>query len=111
MLRFHHFYPKIDSNAHFGSVFSTIRLFNRKTINTVRFYYKNNNTYKFYALTIERDFRNRSDTCEFGRKNKESQTQVTHIATFSQKTAAFIEKRQKLIDFFGVKTNVPINFM
>ena len=34
---FHHFYPEIDSNAHFDSDFSNTGRFNRKTINTVRF--------------------------------------------------------------------------
>ena len=33
---FHHFYPKIDSNAHLNSAFSNIRWFNRKTINAAR---------------------------------------------------------------------------
>ena len=34
---FHHFYPKIDENAHFKSVFANIERFNRKTVNTVKF--------------------------------------------------------------------------
>ena len=34
---FHHFYPKIDANANFDSVFSNIEWFNKKTANTVRF--------------------------------------------------------------------------
>ena len=33
---FHHFYPKIDANAHFNAVFLNIGQFNRKKINTVR---------------------------------------------------------------------------
>ena len=34
---FHHFYPKIDLNAHFNSVFSNLGWFDRKTANRVRF--------------------------------------------------------------------------
>ena len=34
---FRPFYPQIDSNAHFVSVFSSIGQFNMKTKNTVRF--------------------------------------------------------------------------
>ena len=37
---FLHFYPKIDSNAYFYSVFKNISLFNRKTINAVWFSFK-----------------------------------------------------------------------
>ena len=34
---FYHFYPKIDTNIHFDSVFMNIGLFNRKSVNAVRF--------------------------------------------------------------------------
>ena len=34
---FHHFCPKIDTNAHFDYVISNIERFNKKTINAVRF--------------------------------------------------------------------------
>ena len=35
---FCHFYPKIDANAYFSSVFSNNEWFNRKTKDTVRFF-------------------------------------------------------------------------
>ena len=55
---FHHFYSKIHSNAHFGSVFSNTGQFNRKTRNAVRFFhYKNENIYQCYAFMIKTDFR------------------------------------------------------
>ena len=34
---FHHFYPKIDTNAPLNSVFSNFGWFNKKTVKTIQF--------------------------------------------------------------------------
>ena len=109
---FHKFYPKIDSSAHFESVFWNIGLFNRKTENTVRFfYYKNKNMYKCYVFTIKTDLRNMSENRVFRRKNRAKQTQKTHFAAIFSKNHCIYRQTKNTNRFFIVKIRIPANFV
>ena len=60
------FIQKMNSNAHFDSVFTNFGQFIKKKANAVRFFHnKNKNMYKFYAFTIKTDLRYMSENREF----------------------------------------------
>ena len=104
---FYHFYPKMDSDALFDSIFSNIRQFNRKNCKRcLIFHCKNKNFYKFYAFTI-----GLSENREFRGKTKQNRLKLPTLTPFSQKNP--LCKKPTLLSFFLFlwKISVSTNFM
>ena len=90
---FYHFYQKIVSNGHFGSVLPNIRWFNRKKRNAVRF--------SILKIRLPKNFMNLLSklTAEIlqkveslAGKSKQNRLKTPTSPSFSQNTAMFIEK-------------------
>ena len=91
---FHNFYPKIDSNAYFDTVFSNFEQFNRKTINAVQFSItKIKNSVNLMHLRSKVTLEIRPKAGNLDGKKMRNRLKASTLPPFSQKTAVFIEKR------------------
>ena len=101
LLLFHHFYPKIDSSAHFDSVFSNIGQFNRKKKSTVQFC---NLNIRISVILIHLRSKLTSEIWQkverLEERNRAKLSQSKHFGTFFiHKTTSFIKKQKILIDY------------
>ena len=112
---FHRFYPKIDANAHFNSVFSNIGRFNRKTVSTVRFsIIKIRISIIFMHLRSKPTLKNISETRRVNRAPQQSKTiskcPLCHFFSFFSKIHWIYWKTKSTSRFSIVKISVPTSF-
>ena len=92
---FSHFYPKIDADAHFKSVFLNIGWYKKKPGKySSIFHSKNKNIYNFNVFTIKTDVRNRSENKRFRRKTEQNCLEVPTLPLFLQKTLYLLKSEK-----------------
>ena len=107
---FHQFYPKIDSNAHFNSVFSNIGWFNRKAVNTVRF-----SIIRISITFMHLRSKLTSEICQkvgsLGEKTEQNSLKVSTLQPFSPQNHCIYWKTKNPNQFYIIKISVLTNFM
>ena len=107
---FGHFYQKISANAHFNSVFSNIRWFNRKTKNSVRFSFKKT---RIFITFTDLGSKLSLEICQkiggFDGKTEQNRLEVPTLTFFSKKPL-YLLKNEKHSSIFYCKNKSTYKF-